>query len=232
MNKWQTIWGKKSLTNIDGSKAILNQLLELDGFDTGFSSIKAGDWNSYVIYIKNKLDIHKNNTIYDVGCGAGAFLYPLYEIGIHVGGIDYSDALISAAKHFMPNGQFNHMEANGLSIDEQYDFVVSNGVFVYFSSYEYAKNVLYKMVKKAKYSVAILEVNDMDKKEQALALRKGYLTDKEYEKRYQGLDHLYYDKKWFVNIAKALDCDIEIEDQVIQNYASSTYRYNVFLKKR
>ena len=232
MNKWQTVWKKKSLKNIDDSKTILNQLLELDGFDTGFSSMKTADWNKYVVYVKKKLQMNKNHTIYDVGCGSGAFLYPLYKTGIQVGGIDYSNTLITAARHFMPNGQFDYMEANELSIDKQYDFVVSNGVFVYFPSYAYAKDVLNKMLKKAKYGIAVLEVSDIDKKEQAITLRKGYLSDEEYEKRYQGLDHLYYDKKWFLNIAETLDCDIEIEDQVIQNYASSTYRYNVFLHKR
>ena len=61
--------------------SILSRLIKADGFDTGFGSINEHAWKKYSEYIKYKLNnIKENDSIYDVGCGAGAFLYNFINI--------------------------------------------------------------------------------------------------------------------------------------------------------
>ena len=87
------------------------------------------------------------------------------------------------------------------------------------------------MLEKANKGIAILEVSDLDKKIQAINLRKGYMTEIDYDKKYEGLQHLYYDKQWFYNLAEKHNCEITIEQQNIKNYQINEYRYNVFIRK-
>jgi hypothetical protein len=116
-------------------------------------------------------------------------------------------------------------------IDEKikYDTVLSNGVFFYFPSLEYAEKVLHKMINKATKSIAILDVSDQEWKDKSLEIRKGNMSEEEYAKRYDGLDHLYYSKQWFIDIANKYNLKIEIEQQNIKNYQNNSYRFNVFL---
>ncbi len=170
-------------------------------------------------------------SIFEVGCGSGAFLYNFWENKNNVGGIDYSSNLISIAKKYLINGHFENQEAIKLNTMEKYDFTVSNGVFFYFPSHSYAEKVLEKMIIKAVKGIAILDISDYDYIEESMKLRKGSMGDKEYKERYEGLDHLYYKKQWFVDIAKKHNLKIEIEQQNINNYANNAYRFNVFMYK-
>ncbi|MBE0514910.1 class I SAM-dependent methyltransferase [Sulfurimonas sp.] len=221
MNKWKDIWNKREL----------NKLISADGFDTGYGSINEVDWSDYVDYIKNKLAIGVDETIYEVGCGSGAFLYKFYENKNDIGGIDYSDKLIDVAKKYMPNGYFEVNDAQNIETHVKYDYVISNSVFFYFPSYEYAEITLIKMIEKSIKGIAILEVNDLEKKEESIKLRKGYLSDDDYAARYKDLEHLYYKKDWFIDIARKYNLKIEIEQQNINNYANNLYRFNVFMYK-
>jgi trans-aconitate methyltransferase len=231
-SRWKEIWEKKSLDIIAKDESILSNLLKLDGFDSGFNTLNEEIWIEYTSYITDILKIKKEFSIFEVGCGSGAFLYPFYCNHHNVAGIDYSRALIEASKYYMPKGSFSVDEAINLSINEKFDTVLSNGVFLYFPNYEYSKIVLTKMVEKARYSVAILEVSDLDTKEEALSMRKSLMSEEEYRKRYDGLDHLYYSQTWFTELAEELNCDIEIRKQNIRNYPNNLFRFNVFMNKR
>jgi hypothetical protein len=46
----------------------------------------------------DRLGIRSGDTVYELGCGAGAFLYPLWQRGVKVGGLDYSSSLLDAAR--------------------------------------------------------------------------------------------------------------------------------------
>lgn len=234
MHKWKQIWANKTLPDRQepSDVSVLSTLMALDGFDSGFNALTETHWHNYTNYIKHKLEIKENDTIFEVGCGAGAFLYPFYLSGNKIGGIDYSDALIKAARKYMPEGDFRVSEAIRLDTSNQYDFVVSNGVFLYFESIDYAENVLKKMIQKAKKGIAVLETSDVASKEKAIAMRKKKLGEEEYKRRYEGLDHLYYHRDWFVDMAKKYDCTVTIENQCIENYPNNAYRFNVFLNKR
>ena len=82
MNKWKIIWNKNERIE----KIILEMLMKADGFDSGAGAFEVDDWINYTSNFYNKLDIKENDTIFDVGCGSGAFLYPLYLKNYKVGG--------------------------------------------------------------------------------------------------------------------------------------------------
>ena len=82
MQKWKDIWNKSERVN----KIILEMLIKADGFDSGAGSFSVDDWIDYTNDFYNKLNIKKTDSIFDVGCGSGAFVYPLYLKNHNVGG--------------------------------------------------------------------------------------------------------------------------------------------------
>ncbi|HEY9705177.1 MAG TPA: methyltransferase domain-containing protein, partial [Allocoleopsis sp.] len=120
-NNWHLIWNKKQL-NPD-LEPTLEQLIALDGFDSPFSGMnKTEFWLSYIENIANKLQITSNDSIFEVGCGAGAFLYPFYQQGNQVAGIDYSSNLVNISKKAIPQGNIIVGEAIDIPLNNRFDF--------------------------------------------------------------------------------------------------------------
>jgi len=229
MNNWKSIWNNRRYNE---NLSTLQALIAADGFDSGFGSFSQDDWLSYIDDVSSVLGIVKRETsIYEVGCGSGAFLYPFYKQNHRVGGVDYSEKLLKIAINHMPNSDFTLSEAISINTSSSYDIVISNSVFHYFPTQEYAKNVILKMLQKARKSVAILDLNDNAKKEMAEQLRQSTMSKEEYLKKYANLNQLYYDKEWFEKIALQFGYEIKIWDQQINNYLNSAYRFNVVIEK-
>ena len=83
MNEWQKIWNKDERIN----KIILESLIKADGFDSGAGSFTVDNWIKYTKELYGELDINPNASVYDVGCGSGAFLYLLHLNSRVVGGL-------------------------------------------------------------------------------------------------------------------------------------------------
>ena len=139
--------------------------------------------------------------------------------------------MVNLAKEIMPGMVFESKDAAQFETSCKYDIVLSNSVFQYFDSFEYAKKVIRKMVSASKRMVVILDINDVARKEEAMIIRRGQLSQIEYKEKYDGLSHLFYDKKWFKAIAEECNCNIEIHNQDINGYLNSKFRFNVFLTK-
>ena len=226
---WKEIWNRRSFSADE--KLSLDALIKLDGFDSGAGRIAADDWQTYADIISAKLNIKNGDSVYELGCGAGAFLFALRErLSLKVGGLDYSSALIDAANHAMPDGDFMATEAKLLDIEPAYDFVISNSVFHYFSE-DYATTVLARMVEKAKTAVAIMEIPDLKTKSESETLRRDLLSQEEYEKKYAGLEHTYYDRDWFKAQAAVLGCSCETFDGCVPGYAQNRFRFGAIIKK-
>jgi len=226
---WKEIWNRRSFSADE--KLSLDALIKLDGFDSGAGRITADDWQTYADIISAKLNIKNGDSVYELGCGAGAFLFALRErLSLKVGGLDYSSALIDAANHAMPDGDFMATEAKLLDIEPAYDFVISNSVFHYFSE-DYAATVLARMVEKAKTAVAIMEIPDLKTKSESETLRRDLLSQEEYEKKYAGLEHTYYDRDWFKAQAAVLGCSCETFDGCVPGYAQNRFRFGAIIKK-
>jgi ubiquinone/menaquinone biosynthesis C-methylase UbiE len=56
-------------------------------------------------------------SVFEVGCGAGAFLYELEALGCKVGGVDHSPALIGKAMKAMPSGGFKVSDAAAFQVE-------------------------------------------------------------------------------------------------------------------
>ena len=112
---WKDIWNKQDRFN----KIILDFLIKANGFDSGSGSFNVEDWIKYTKSIFDLIGIKKNDKVFEVGCGAGAFLFPLYLKGINVSGIDYSNQLIDIAKKFLPENSFSVGDAADIIIWEK-----------------------------------------------------------------------------------------------------------------
>jgi trans-aconitate methyltransferase len=226
MNKWKDIWNKR---HTEGDLS-LEKLIKLDGFDSETGKIYPEDWLNYTDFISKKINIKDSDSIYEAGCGSGAFLYPFYEKGHRVGGLDYSENLINIIKKAIPEGDFTCGEAIEIETDITYDILVSNSAFFYFPSYDYAEKVIRKMLCKAKKAVAILDVSDINFKDNIEKAKKDSLGEEEYNKKYEGAGHLYYDRQWFLNL-DLYYFSIEIFSQEIKDYGYNDCRFNVIYKK-
>ena len=107
----------------------------------------------------------------------------------------------------------------------------SRSVFHYFINHEYAEEEIKKMLLKSTKSVGIFDLNDKSKKSEYHKIRMGNMNKNEYAQKYDGLDHLFYEKKWFEEIAEKYSVNIEIFDQNFKDYSNSKLRFNVIMTK-
>lgn len=228
MNNWKEIYNQEERLH----KFILEMLIKADGFDSPTGYFEVNDWIEYTNLHYQKISIKECDSIFEVGSGSGAFLYPLYLKGHNVGGIDFAESLITLANAIMPQNNFITADAIVLDTVKKYDIVLSHGVFLYFSDLEYAREVITKMIKKATSTIAILDINDESKKENYHKLRMKTMKKEEYEKKYKGFEHYFYKKSFFENIAEEHGLEIEIEDQDFKKYNNSKFRFNIIMRKK
>lgn len=232
MNRWKTVWsgrGGRDLVDEAGD-GLLSGMIEADGWDS-MGGIDAEPWRAYVRSIAKRIGLKTNQTLFEVGSGAGAFLYPLFSDGYEVAGIDYSEALVCLATNTMKGMDFGVCEAADLDPQQQFDYVLANGVFHYFQSYEYADAVLTRMVDKARIATIILDIPDLELKAEHEEMRKSSLPPGEYEEKYAGLGHLYFERQWFRQFAINRGLDVELWQQDIDGYAQNRFRFNCIIRK-
>lgn len=223
MANWIDIWTDR---DVPVSKNLnLEDLLRLNGYDGGQSVITPESLRTAICTYERKMQLERGESIYEVGCGAGAFLHTWHSLGYDVGGSDLSPKLIEYAKKGLPSGQWNVLEANKIPISRYYDHITAFGLFLYFPDYDYAKEVLYRMLMSAKRTVSIFDIPDLAKKEECENYRRKMIPD--YDTKYATAQHLYYSKEWWLNIAEDLGLRCSIYDQDISGYENSQWRFNV-----
>lgn len=173
------------------------------------------------------------HSVYEIGCGSGANLYLFQREGFEVGGCDYSQSLVDSARKALTDGKKLDLicaEAKDIEITPVYDSVFSNSVFSYFPDEEYASLVLEKMVKKARYSIGILDVHDSTKKEAFTEYRRKIIED--YDERYAGLPKYFYDKSFFESFAAAHDMEIVFCESDFPGYWNNEFIFNCYMYKK
>ncbi len=227
IDNWKNVWARRSLN--PAAPSLLAALMAADGHDTQFGDVSETHFRQFVDDIAAKLGIAAGDSVYEVGCGAGAFLYPLAERGVRVGGLDQSAALVGIAREHLPSGTFEVAGASELSAAPAFDAVISCGVFMYFPTLALARDVVERMVRKATRAVAVLDVPDLAQREAAMAMRRGMLGPAEYEARYRGLEHLYYDRAWLRDMLLAAGATrVTIESQSLHGCPNAQHRFNAF----
>ena len=232
-NNWQSIWLKKGQNIFEKSDLTLVDLIKADGFDSGAGDHTVESWQQFTDFIIQKMGICDSHQVLDVGCGSGAFIMPISKVGVKVSGIDYSDSLIKLAKRVMPLGDFKVAEANHIPFEnEQFDVVLSHSIFQYFPSTEYAQKVISEIsrVLAKKGKAAILDINDAQKKEQFFEIRMGNIGKEQYQDKYYAYPHRFYQKEWFLDSFNDLGLKVSIENQAIEAYGNSKFRFNVYVE--
>lgn len=227
---WRDVWAARTLDTSRSS--MLEQLMAADGLDTGFGNVTEAAWREFALRTAARLGITGGTNVFEVGCGAGAFLLPIREMGARVGGIDQSPALIRFALEAMPDGRWSQGDAAGVDTNDRWDVVLACGVFLYFPSLDYAAAVLRRMMAKSIREIAVLDIPDAARRDEAMAFRRGTLGAAEYEAKYRGLDHLFYERTWMRDTLVALGAtSVVIEDQRVDGYRNAAFRFNVFASR-
>ncbi len=232
VNNWHRVWShRKPLPELEGNA--LQQLISLDGFDSPLGAMSETDWKTYVGVFAERCALAAGDSIFEVGCGSGAFLFPFYQQGHAVSGIDYSEELIQVAQSFMPDRQaeISVMEAKEFSVQPVTDVVVANHVIHYFSSLSDAETVLTKMLRKAGKSVCVSGVPDAALRAESEQERRGILSPAEYEAKYAGLEILYFDREFFVDLAKTERFNVRFFDHDMPGFAQNRFRYDCLMTK-
>ena len=225
---WKRIWDERSAENLKG--LVLADLIRLDGFDSGAGLVSDQDWRVNAAILSEKLGICDGQSVFEVGCGSGAFVFALREIcAISVGGIDYSKSLVSAASQVMSDGEFETGDASILQTMPRYDYVLSHCVFHYFAM-DYAEEVLERMLQKAKTAIGVLEVPDLRTRDESEAMRRDALSQAEYERKYAGLEHTYYSREWFVDQAAKRGLSCEMFGSCMPNSMQNNFRFNCLIR--
>lgn len=229
---WHEVWSRRTIRGRSdhGRQLSLQELIVADGFNTGFGDIPVDAWSEMVDRMCDTFGLNSGDSLFDVGCGAGAFLYPAGQRGIDVGGVDSSFSQIEVARRAIPSGSFDIVEANKMSITPSADVVLSFSVFQYFPSLDYARQVVERMCRKATRAVAILDVPNLDTAEHALEDRQAAVGGAAaYAERYEGLEHLSFSKRWIETILEEEGLvDVSIGPQEIRGYQNGKHRFNAW----
>jgi len=184
----------------------------------------------------SRVGARKGVSVFEAGCGSGAFLYPLFLKGNTVGGLDYCEQLVNLAGSFMPGFNFLCADAEELDIDKKFDVVVCHSLFQYFQDYGKARTVLEKMILKSNEVIGVFDVCDEEMKAEYHKERiehfvKGGSTEAQYWEKYQNLDHFFYSRTFFESVANEFGLQLEFSPQTDPNYGNSRLRYNVIFRK-
>ena len=105
------------------------------------------------------LDIGPGTGVFEVDCGDGAFLYPLYQNGYLVGGSDGDPGMIERAIAAMPGGLFTVAAAPALDPAMPWDAVVCRSLSaVAPAEADYLRGLVARMFAKATHGIALLNV--------------------------------------------------------------------------
>ena len=238
--KWKAIWEKRepdssSITDLNDAKNVFMELKRLDGFDVvngglSYDALMEQYEETKKNLFVNEDSFYKDKSIFEVGCGSGANLYLFEQDNYKVGGVDYSEKLIETAVKVLKSDDVKCLEAKDISIVPEYDVTLSNSVFSYFPGYEYAKQVLELMYAKTRYAIGLIDIHDIERKDDFIDYRKREVED--YEERYKDLPKLFYERQFFEKFANEHDMDIVFMDSKVKGYWNNEYIFNCYLYKR
>ena len=239
-SKWHEIWEKREADetelNSGDTKRVFLELKRIAGWDATGDMLGFEQFHNQYTEIKNELEfssilqVRPIKSIYEVGCGCGANLFLFQNDDIEVGGVDYSSSEIEIASAVLHKPkELICDEAINISSEIKYDAVLSNSVFSYFESYDYAKKVLEIMYDKANYSIGIVDIHDADKKDAFIEYRKKIIEN--YEERYKDLPKFFYDKAFFLSFAEKYNMSIRFSKPSMRGYWNNDYVFNCFMIK-
>ncbi len=237
INNWQKIWGNKGLgESLEGKSEFeaFCLLKEADGFDVAVGDKERyyrGFYDEFLRFYNHITSLCDDSvkSLYEVGCGSGVnlFLFGNRIEGLRSGAVDYSESLLKSASEIAGGDDFTCGEAADMPLEPKYDLIMSESVFEYFPSDEYATVVLRKMLEKSNKAVAVLGIYDKDREQDMMDYRRSRIPD--YDKRYEGLPKRFYAREWFMEIAGAYGKTVSFEKPDNPEYWNAEYQYNAFI---
>ena len=172
---------------------------------TRFPDITDHQWRTFVADMAEALELREGDRVFEVQCGSGAFLLPLYEAGCVVGGIDADARLVDQARQDMPDGEWTVGNAGALDTSDKWDVVIACSALDRSWALPDVAAVMEWMVRKAAAAVAVLDV------------RAG----------------LPFDERWFLRTLAALGAaSVRLPAVRIDGYAMPEVRFNVLARLR
>ena len=153
--------GRGVLSEADVTEAlreVRRHLLEADGLTA--AGVDEASWFQFVEHVVEVLDVGPGTRVWDAGCGAGSFLYPLSLNGYVVGGVDPSQERIAQARSAMPQGRFEIGSALTFNPAEPSEVVVASRGFAECRDVEDLRGLLARMSAKATHAIALLRVEE------------------------------------------------------------------------
>lgn len=234
---WHKIWNNRvgyphpHATQAGGKT--LQELIEIDGFHGACGSHSVETFKRQVANLVNSYSsiLTERKKVFEIGCGAGAFLKVLEEVyELDVGGVDFAPTLLQHARKNL-RAEFGLFESQACSdvLIRSMDLVFSHSVFHYFPSEQYALDVLDIMTsylaKDKPVGLAVLDIRDRNKSLEYFEYRTGSSD----EKAATDLGHRLFTKSFFSDALGKLGFDkIEIVDLENNGYGNSLYSFNVF----
>jgi SAM-dependent methyltransferase len=230
---WYDVWQAKgeAIPVVDRRSAgVLDRLMEMNGYFSPTSTTSLADHEVQLRYVVDALGVRTDDTVYEVGCGAGALLFWLSDKCRRVGGCDFAGSLIKQARAALPDtAELDEREADAFDLLPRYDIVLSNGVFIYFPDEAYARRTLDLMIAKARRVIGVLDVNDAARRDEFEAVRRARQAGR--PERYDGLRQLYLDRAFFEDAARRHGLRCRIEPSTTPHSDNARFRYHVSLFK-
>ena len=110
-------------------------------------------------HVAETLDIGPGTRVFEVDCGDGEFLLPLYANGYVVGGIDGDPSAIERALEAMPEGLFTVSMSSALDPAMPWDVVICRSLKGQ-ADVDQVRGLVARMFAKATHAVALLDVPD------------------------------------------------------------------------
>lgn len=223
---WRRIWSGKATgaTLPPAGDERLRQLLRLDGYDSPTATLDLAAFRALVDHLAARLALAPGDSVFEVGCGAGAVLHELQARGARVSGLDYAEPLVVLARQALPGADVLCLDAAECPAHPRADHVISVGAFLYLEDERHAMAALARMMAKARRHVAVVDVNDAARREAALAARR-----EAHGGEPPGPAQLFLDRHWFA--AAAPGWTVAFEDCTVAASRNSGYRYNVFMTR-
>jgi trans-aconitate methyltransferase len=107
--------------------------------------------------VAETLDIGPGTRVFEVDCGNGDFLFPLYSNGYGVGGTDEDPTAIANAIKQMPDGVFSVAMASALDPATAWDVVVCRSMHGR-ADVDQVRGLVARMFAKATHAIALLDM--------------------------------------------------------------------------
>jgi len=235
MENWHAIWNKRfgneSLLQNGSLKEKFMELKRLTGNDTMKGGVPYLSYMKQFEHLKSDLWVGGViKSVFEVGCGSAPYLMMFESEGIKVGGLDYSENLLKAAKIVL-NDPLELVCDEALHLDStvKYDAVFCTSAFEYFESDEYALKVLEKMYEKSNHTICVLDVHESDKKAAYIADRRK--KQENYDELYKGLNKKFYSRELFEGFAKEKNMRVVFKNSHLDDYWNAPFVFDVYMYK-